>query len=593
MSGVRNLRAMFEQKGENNPPDRGRSPGPSGISVGSPSPPSLSPRPLSKVRTTFVAIEKDGRVGLRREPSGDSVSASSQKLSEETNTTTPQPVPEKPEAISENMAKNISAFKTNLSEKSIPESPIPAAAPKSPPKSPVKKESPSPPLAPNPNPDKVTDEEETKTKLLPGNPTEKASVSRGSSVAPASGRTSVSTNSSRTKTTTTAAKPAPKAVSTTTKSASKAPKSPNTLKPTTSSAKASSSATSLASQKKSTPASSRERDVPKKAAATTSAKPPASSSNKKPDLAPPGAGSVKPKAKSPTRPTKLPSSIAAPTTSSASRIGNAAATPPRQSLSRASNNVSSATYRSSSRQSLSALSTTSNTKGLKRQNSAGSRARPSLGPPPKPVSKDHPLVKRDGHVDQSFLARMMRPTQSSSSKTAEKAPVTPPQKQSTPSTVQRKAAAKEITGSAKKAVARAQTATNKAKAATEQAKPAPKKAPTTKEVVPAVSQTEATEAAIETAKESEDTSNKGSSVASKSPEQVAAVPTITEDSEKVEDIEDLVHETLEPAAEIFPAKSETGDVQEEQPKSDVAHSDIASIPEEVEAEEEESKMETF
>ncbi|OTB17563.1 hypothetical protein K445DRAFT_316188 [Daldinia sp. EC12] len=32
MSGVRNLRAMFEQKGENNPPERGRSPGPSGVS---------------------------------------------------------------------------------------------------------------------------------------------------------------------------------------------------------------------------------------------------------------------------------------------------------------------------------------------------------------------------------------------------------------------------------------------------------------------------------------------------------------------------------------------------------------------------------
>ncbi|KAI1077690.1 hypothetical protein F5B20DRAFT_259001 [Whalleya microplaca] len=31
MSGVRNLRAMFEQRGENNPPDRGRSPG---LSVG-------------------------------------------------------------------------------------------------------------------------------------------------------------------------------------------------------------------------------------------------------------------------------------------------------------------------------------------------------------------------------------------------------------------------------------------------------------------------------------------------------------------------------------------------------------------------------
>ncbi|KAI1652976.1 hypothetical protein F4813DRAFT_383584 [Daldinia decipiens] len=520
MSGVRNLRAMFEQKGENTPPDRGRSPGPSGISVGSPSP-SHSPRPLSKVRTTFVAIEKDGRVGLRREPSGDSVSVSSRRLSDETDASTPQPVPEKPEVLTESMAKNVSVFKTNLSEESIPESPIPTAAPKSPAKSPPKKESRSPSLAPNPNPDKVTDEEETKTKLLPGNPTEK-SVSRGSSIAPASGRTSVSTNGSKTKTAT-ATKPVPKAISTAAKSVSKAPST---------------------AKKKSTPASSRERDAPKKAATTATTKP-AATSSKKPtpiDLPPSGAGF-------------LPLSITAPTASFASKLGNGtAAHPPRQSLSRASGNaqhlnVSSTTH-----------STTSTTRGLKRGNSAGGRA----------LSKDHPIIKRDGHVDESFLARMMRPTQSSSSKTAEKVPVTPPRKQSTPSSVQRKAE-----GSAKKS------------AAVEHAKPADKKSPTA-EVAQVVVQTETAEVAIETAKISTDTL---------SPEQVAAIPAVTEDTEKVEDIEDLVQDVLEPAAEIYAANSKTENVQDEQPISEgtdevILQSEAASTTEEVKAEEE-SKVEAI
>ncbi|KAI1474505.1 hypothetical protein F4774DRAFT_414764 [Daldinia eschscholtzii] len=612
MSGVRNLRAMFEQKGENNPPERGRSPGPSGVSsVGSPSP-TLSPRPLSKVRTTFVAIEKDGRVGLRREPSGDSVSVSSRRLSDETDATTPQPVPEKPEALTEIMAKNISTFKPNLSQESIPESPVSAAPPKSPPKSPPKKQSPkqspSPALAPNPNPDKVTDEEETKTKLLPGNPTEK-SVSRGSSVAPASGRSSVSANSSKAKTAT-ATKPAPKAVSTTTKSVSRAPKSPNTLKPTSNTtkpvSKPTSSTSSLASQKRSTPASSREREAPKKATTTTASKPAATSTKKPAPTERPasGAGFVKPKPKSPTRPVKLPSSLTAPTASSASKLGSTAAQPPRQSLSRASGNaqhlnVSSTTHRSPSRQSLSSFSTTSNTNGLKRQNSAASRPRPSFGPPPKPAAKDHPIIKRDGHVDEGFLARMMRPTQASSSKTADKAPVTPPRKQNTPSAASHKKSSvvRDAEGHAKKAASKVQSATNKAKAATEQTKPAAKKTPTAKEVAPVVAQAKTAEAAIETAKVSTDTATKEESVSEKSPKQVATAPAVTEDPEKVEDIEDVVQPTLEPAAEIYAAKSETEDVRDGQSVSEGANevavqSEAASTTEEVKVEEQ-SKEETF
>ncbi|ORY70261.1 uncharacterized protein BCR38DRAFT_103206 [Pseudomassariella vexata] len=71
--GVKNLRAMFEQRGSDNAPeDRGRSPAPSNLSSnlslrGTPTP-SQSPRPLSKVRTAFVAVEKDGRIELVLSP---------------------------------------------------------------------------------------------------------------------------------------------------------------------------------------------------------------------------------------------------------------------------------------------------------------------------------------------------------------------------------------------------------------------------------------------------------------------------------------------------------------------------------------------
>ncbi|KEF53761.1 uncharacterized protein A1O9_10162 [Exophiala aquamarina CBS 119918] len=65
--GVRNLRAMFENKAgdqSTSPPSRGRSPNPSEFSNGS--------RPVSKVRASFVAVERPGEnggppiLGLRR-----------------------------------------------------------------------------------------------------------------------------------------------------------------------------------------------------------------------------------------------------------------------------------------------------------------------------------------------------------------------------------------------------------------------------------------------------------------------------------------------------------------------------------------------
>ncbi|MCJ1390634.1 hypothetical protein MMC18_003495 [Xylographa bjoerkii] len=72
-SGVRGIRAMFEAKGEaTSPPSRGRSP------VDSEGARSTSSRPLSKVRTSFVTVERSGLlgpvIGLRKmSETGDAV----------------------------------------------------------------------------------------------------------------------------------------------------------------------------------------------------------------------------------------------------------------------------------------------------------------------------------------------------------------------------------------------------------------------------------------------------------------------------------------------------------------------------------------
>jgi len=60
-SGVRNIRAIFEAKTETtSPPSRGRSP------AGSEGARSVSSRPISRVRASFVAVERSGQVGLRK-----------------------------------------------------------------------------------------------------------------------------------------------------------------------------------------------------------------------------------------------------------------------------------------------------------------------------------------------------------------------------------------------------------------------------------------------------------------------------------------------------------------------------------------------
>jgi hypothetical protein len=161
--------------------------------------------------------------------------------------------------------------------------------------------------------------------------------------------------------------------------------------------------------------------TPQASASTTKASTPAASKTKAApvpiDVSPlsRGIGFVKPKPKSPTRPVQLPAGLLVHTASSATKV-NAS----RQSLSRQSGNY--ATLHSIGRAPSRASVSTAATGTLKRQNSTIGRQRPSLGPPPKQHARDHPVTKREAPVDEDFLARMMRPTQSSQSKVNDKSP---------------------------------------------------------------------------------------------------------------------------------------------------------------------------
>ncbi|KAK6821034.1 hypothetical protein PG987_015434 [Apiospora arundinis] len=372
MSGVKNLRAMFEQKTGDSPPDRGRSPPGSAsgsvklvrpvvtlllrprianqialYSANSPTP-SQSPRPLSKVRLNFVAIEKDGRIGLQREPSRESASVSDRRQSNESESTTPAPVSEKGDVFSDNMAQNAAAFRTNLANEPIPESPrqavtppsrwSPKVSPRVSPKISPQKGTETPDIVPNSNPDKITDEEETKTKLTAADPTTSAALhpNGGDDKSTANGVAKNGTNATKTKTS---------PISTTGKTTAKAPKSP------------------LAAPKSSVRASSAKPTTPQKSAAP-------------------------PKVKSPTRPAKLPASLTTHTAASALKTGAQAPTKAqpaqRETLSRTSGNhltVNHAPARPHSRNS--ATTAAAPPKTLKRQNSTINRPRPSIGPPPQ------------------------------------------------------------------------------------------------------------------------------------------------------------------------------------------------------------------
>lgn len=157
-------------------------------------------------------------------------------------------------------------------------------------------------------------------------------------------------------------------------------------------------------------------------------------------------GFVKPRPKSPTRPVKLPASLTTHTTASGSRSRTSGSAPPvsHENLARSA----------------------SRSKALGRSSSAAGRQRPSIGPPPKQPAKDQPVVKKDAKVDEGFLARMMRPTQSSASKKNDKVPVTPPRR---PAAAPKKTASAK-SGTTKRPVSKTTSATTSAAPSPERTK---------------------------------------------------------------------------------------------------------------------------
>lgn len=307
---------------------------------------------------------------------------------------------------------------------------------------------------PSANPDKKTSVEERNTKLLPGDPTSSAAVSGGAALKYGGGfgeslngntsgklqPTSPTKGAAKITPAGRAAKPGPISTapsSTVAKPATKSVKSPSIPKTPTTPAKtpitpgkSSKAPTSKQAASSSTKAQAKPTDMKvtkstassattsKLAARPTTSSTVASTLENKPPHTSPSTGFHKPKPKSPTRPAKLPASMTAPTTSSLSKVA-AAAAPSRQSLAPTTKTVS----RSRSHASL------SQKQELHHKPSKLDVDRPALGRPSTSALKKQPsrqsLPKQTAPADESFLARMMRPTTSSASKTIEKI-ITPP-----------------------------------------------------------------------------------------------------------------------------------------------------------------------
>ncbi|GKU03106.1 hypothetical protein FLAG1_05588 [Fusarium langsethiae] len=431
MSQVKNLRAMFENKGDTSP-ERGRSSGASTPVQGT-SVVSESPRPLSKVRTNFVAIEKDGRIGLQRDPSHES-SVSRRRLSMDTDAESVSTVPDRPSASLEDAPRGNKPF----FQEDIPESP---RHPIDPPKTPTEQMG-AVTDEPSVNPDKQIDKEESSPSLLPAEPAlaepaseEPAPVSPKKEIkeekpeavptaptVPAAHATPAATNGKPKASTVKELAPAAIVKAAT-------PKKTTTTRPSAVSTKATSTkpptSTAHRSETKPTPKTAlAAKKEPRQASATTSTatRPSATTASKKPQPLKPttsDTGFVKPKPKSPTKPVQLPASLMAPTAASGAKTG-------RHAQPSASSQNLNVPARPGSRASATGTSASAG-KTVKRQPSNVGRPRPSLGPPPKKPS-DSTHAKKEAPVDEGFLARMMRPTQASSSKTAEKVPTTPPKK---------------------------------------------------------------------------------------------------------------------------------------------------------------------
>ncbi|CAK7270909.1 hypothetical protein SEPCBS57363_004346 [Sporothrix epigloea] len=531
MSQVKNLRAMFETKGDSSPPDRGRTQ--QGLSAQ----PSESPRPLSRVRASFVTVEKDGRLGLQRDTSSDSIPTLSRTISNATESdiaAVAQDRSESPPKV-DDPRLSVAVQVPKRMPAPIPEEAMPVTPPntKAQPPAQIKVSAPTPTSSALRTPGRTSPSKSIETKMaqngggsLPSPrkvlakplggteslPTSGASkltakapaneeaasskpkskivtaagipprgvkngAAKASSIA-AKSTSSSSTQKHRKETSSTIGgkdahhptaitKSVPKAISTAKANAKpatyssglivKTPRTPITPRSPTGWVKlAANQCPAEPSNHKALPATDKSTASRMPASAdskTAAAKSSITTMSTKPNPAPlptfptNGIGFVKPKPRSPTRPVPLPSSLTTHTASSATKVNV-----PRQSLSRQSGNFltlhpPTTTARSASRASVSTVGTAafgSDGRQSRRQSSTVNRSRPSIGPPPKQATRDHSVTKWEKEVDEGFLARMMRPTQASSLKTADKVHVSsPPRKQLATTTTKKSGAFRE------------------------------------------------------------------------------------------------------------------------------------------------------
>ncbi|KAI9794111.1 MAG: hypothetical protein M1835_006792 [Candelina submexicana] len=447
-SGIRNLRAMFENgNGTTSPEPRGRSPAAEGQGE-------LS-RPISKVRTSFVAVEKSGQMGPQL---GDSDARSIAKNADNstdnsaTNGATSTDTSSggdaghhngnhtlKPngelaaEGARENMAEGepravsstATAQKASTDDEKSrqtgtttvaptttqgPDQPAPSEATK---EDSLKQDKPTD-ISPNDGSADVA-----KSPHKDKNP---SSPSKLDNTKPASGRARTNRPSLNME----ASRKSPPKPSATMRSA-KSPKTPTTpgiTKATTPSSTSKGVVTSKPSPLPK-PLSKPSVSSPRQSAISPNTQNGGNAANKSSRASiaakPPSRTSPanKPRPKSPTRPTRIPAAATAPTASSAAKTG-ASQSSAAQSSARAS--------LTGIRRQQSAANRTSAASNLRKESS-----RPSITPQNGPVHLKSRVSSAGSKPSaEGFLARMMRPTASSASKTHEKTEVkSPPKRTST------------------------------------------------------------------------------------------------------------------------------------------------------------------
>ncbi|PQE32621.1 mucin-7 precursor protein [Rutstroemia sp. NJR-2017a WRK4] len=440
--GVRNLRAMFENKDNStSPPDRGRSPGESAGTITTP------PRPLSKVRTSFIAVEKTAQqigqgiqIGLRRQEDSGSQEPSMARR----RTSFSIDEKEHPKETAERKESIAAEFKARRDSTLVTEA-IPESALAETPALELDKQIGVPDAIPQrgrelgkPAEIKSTKKEEPKTSR--SNSAARGTSANGTPKTASADKPATSKLASRpapisTAKTSTAPKHSPRTTSP--KSSKAAPKTPTTSTAPSASRSPSKEARAKTPEKKPTkdarktpemrPAKNTSSGSVATKTTTRSSSRPAVKTRIPPS--PPQSGFNKPKPRSPTRPVQLPASLTAPTASSGSRTATSA--PPARSVSRASGNAKSEAASHPPR-SQSRAGTTGTKTPLVRSQSQASKTRPSLGPPPviqKKTSRGSLPPTSAPIAEDGFLSRMMRPTASSASKTAgDKTPATPPRR---------------------------------------------------------------------------------------------------------------------------------------------------------------------